>query len=138
MPRTGRMRRLRLGASGLAAMAAAWMFAACLASLTTGDALAQAGKVFTPSQEGFRMPDFPPGVVLNEDIASAKAMRFPWEFMRLVRAEGPWDFRWQGFGQVSNPYETSGHFHYGIVSNAIGLPGWLAKRAAAVRQVYGR
>lgn len=140
MRRTGRSRdATRTALYALAAVAALWIVlsdigASCIndqgpLALAAGDAGGSGGRP--------RLPDLPAGVDIEAGMAKAKAMSGPAEFMRLVRTEGAWDFRWQGLGWAANPYRHGGHFYYGVMSRAFGLPEWLAKRAAAVKQVYG-
>ncbi|WP_168709812.1 polymorphic toxin type 44 domain-containing protein [Brenneria roseae] len=53
-----------------------------------------------------------------------------YDFYKLVRNKGPWDFK-----QQSSKFESFGNFHYGAVGYAGGIPETVLLRAAGCAQM---
>ncbi|MDR2871540.1 MAG: type VI secretion system tip protein VgrG [Xanthomonadaceae bacterium] len=85
------------------------------------------------------VPEMPPGVDLEENIAQAKDMNI-WDFYQSVRNKGPWDYKQQG-----SQYEDFGNFNFGMTGAAMGIPddillrgaGWAQSRAGTSNDEYG-
>ncbi|MFP5221703.1 MAG: polymorphic toxin type 44 domain-containing protein [Acidobacteriota bacterium] len=76
-------------------------------------------------------PELPPGVDLAENASRAENIKNPLEFYHLVKGKGDWDLKQQG-----SQYEPGGNFHFGVVSNAYGIPRRIAKMGAGAYQIY--
>ena len=94
----------------------------------TNDPLNLIDRYGLETEDAAVLPQSPPGVDVNLNIATARGMNFS-EWYNAVRNGGIWDYKQRG-----SEYENFGNFNYGATGRAVGVPAWILKRAAGWAQ----